>query len=83
MVMMRTRWFNIEEVEELKRNLIADIEDSHHGPSDAMQNPLSYSGFYQKKFVSFLMEIKHISIDFLTPSQLVLKKWQSALASDH
>ncbi|GKB34935.1 hypothetical protein Tco_0879877 [Tanacetum coccineum] len=30
---------NIEGVKELKRNLIADIEDSHHGPSNAMHNP--------------------------------------------
>nr|GEV89455.1 40S ribosomal protein S13 [Tanacetum cinerariifolium] len=37
--------------------LIAGIEDSHHGPSDAMHNPPSYSSFSQKKYVSFLVEI--------------------------
>ncbi|GJV94070.1 beta-fructofuranosidase, insoluble isoenzyme CWINV1-like protein, partial [Tanacetum coccineum] len=32
--------------------LIAGIEDSHHGSNDAMHNPPSYSDFSQKKFVS-------------------------------
>ncbi|GKD01568.1 hypothetical protein Tco_1171842 [Tanacetum coccineum] len=49
---------------------LAAIEslDSHHGPSDAMHNPSQPLKVSQKTLVSFLTEIKHISIDFLTPS---------------
>ncbi|GKA44360.1 hypothetical protein Tco_0737084 [Tanacetum coccineum] len=36
--------------------MIDGIEERHHGPSDAMHNPPNYSGFSQKKFVSFLTE---------------------------
>ncbi|GKE74769.1 hypothetical protein Tco_1536810 [Tanacetum coccineum] len=32
------------------------LKTSNHGPSDAMHNPPSCSGFSQKKFVSFLTE---------------------------
>ncbi|GJT32035.1 hypothetical protein Tco_0922454 [Tanacetum coccineum] len=48
--------------------LLSGIEDSHHGPSDAMHNPSQPLKVSQKTIVSFLTEIKHISIDFLTPS---------------
>ncbi|GJU04875.1 hypothetical protein Tco_1121305 [Tanacetum coccineum] len=48
--------------------LLFGIEDSHHGPSDAMHNPSQPLKVSQKTLVSFLTEIKHISIDFLTPS---------------
>nr|GEU70198.1 uncharacterized mitochondrial protein AtMg00810-like [Tanacetum cinerariifolium] len=37
--------------------LLGEKLTSRHGPNDAMHNPPSYSGFSQKKFVSFLMEI--------------------------
>ncbi|GKA33692.1 hypothetical protein Tco_0720121 [Tanacetum coccineum] len=42
--------------------------DARHGPSDAMHNPSQPLKVSQKTLVSFLMEIKHISIDFLIPS---------------
>ncbi|GKA01093.1 hypothetical protein Tco_0673758 [Tanacetum coccineum] len=48
--------------------LIPDIEDSHHGTSDAMHNPSQPLKVSQKILVSFLMEINMLSIDFLTPS---------------
>ncbi|GKC39123.1 hypothetical protein Tco_1051507 [Tanacetum coccineum] len=48
--------------------LLSGIEDSHHRPSDAMHNPSHPLKVSQKTLVSFLIEIKHISIDFLTPS---------------
>ena len=48
--------------------MIVDIEERHHGPSDAMHNPPSHSSFSQKKLVSFVTEIHTTSIDFLTPS---------------
>ncbi|GKB50041.1 reverse transcriptase domain-containing protein [Tanacetum coccineum] len=39
--------------------MIADIEDRHHGPSDAMHNPPQPLRIFQKISVSFLTEIKH------------------------
>ncbi|GJX12282.1 hypothetical protein Tco_0204040 [Tanacetum coccineum] len=51
--------------------LLSGIEDSHHGPSDAMHNPPQPLKVSQKTLVSFLMKITPISIDFLTPSELV------------
>ncbi|GJR18773.1 hypothetical protein Tco_0967300 [Tanacetum coccineum] len=48
--------------------LLYGIEDSHHGPSDAMHNPPQPLKVSQKTLVSVLMEITLISIDFLTPS---------------
>ncbi|GJV12256.1 hypothetical protein Tco_1353797 [Tanacetum coccineum] len=48
--------------------LLSGIEDSHHGPNDAMHNPSQPLNISQKTLVSFLTETKHISIDFLTPS---------------
>ncbi|GJV80991.1 hypothetical protein Tco_1516861 [Tanacetum coccineum] len=56
--------------------------DSHHGPNDAMHNPPQPLKF-KKTLVSKLTEITHVSIDFLTPRLLILKRWQSALASDY
>ncbi|GKB36732.1 hypothetical protein Tco_0881674 [Tanacetum coccineum] len=50
--------------------LISGIEDSHHGPSDAMHNPPQPLKVSYKTLVSFLMEITLISINFLTPSYL-------------
>ncbi|GJS62020.1 hypothetical protein Tco_0656804 [Tanacetum coccineum] len=44
--------------------MILILKTSHHGPSDAMHNPPSYSGFSQKKFVSFLMEINTLLLTF-------------------
>ncbi|GJU85176.1 hypothetical protein Tco_1292722 [Tanacetum coccineum] len=41
---------------------------SHHGPSDAMHNPFQPLKVSQKTLVSFLTEIKHISVDSLTLS---------------
>ncbi|GJV15013.1 hypothetical protein Tco_1360336 [Tanacetum coccineum] len=51
---------------EVLRNtkLLSGIEDSHHGPSDAMHNPSQPLKVSQKTLVSFLTSI---SIDFLTP----------------
>ncbi|GJR92828.1 hypothetical protein Tco_0265002 [Tanacetum coccineum] len=40
--------------------MIADIEDRHHGPSDAMHNPPQPLRIFQKISVSFLTEIKHV-----------------------
>ncbi|GKG49016.1 hypothetical protein Tco_0513163, partial [Tanacetum coccineum] len=48
--------------------LLSGIEDNRHGPSDAMHNPFQPLKVSQKTLVTFLIEIKHISIDFLTPS---------------
>ncbi|GJU94694.1 hypothetical protein Tco_1319450 [Tanacetum coccineum] len=42
---------------------------SRHGPSDAMHNPSQPLKASQKNLVSFLTEIKHISIGFFTPSK--------------
>ncbi|GJZ33335.1 hypothetical protein Tco_0578771 [Tanacetum coccineum] len=47
--------------------LLSGIEDSHHGPSDAMHNPPWPLKVSEKTLVSFLMEITRISINFLTP----------------
>ncbi|GKE36786.1 hypothetical protein Tco_1460191 [Tanacetum coccineum] len=49
--------------------MIAGIEDSHHGSSDAMHNPPSPLKISQKILVSFLTEINTLSINFLTPSR--------------
>ncbi|GJU04669.1 hypothetical protein Tco_1121099 [Tanacetum coccineum] len=46
--------------------LLSSIEDSHHGPSDAMHNPPQPLKDSQKTIVSFLMEITLNYIDFLT-----------------
>ncbi|GKE57192.1 hypothetical protein Tco_1496377 [Tanacetum coccineum] len=62
--------------------LLSGIEDIHHGPSDAMLNPLQ-SLKVGKTLVLKLMEITHISIDFITSRLLILKRWQSAPASDY
>ncbi|GJY75289.1 putative reverse transcriptase domain-containing protein, partial [Tanacetum coccineum] len=42
-----------------------------HGPSDAIHNPSQSIKVSQKTLVSFLTEIKHISINFLTPNGVV------------
>ncbi|GJR75851.1 hypothetical protein Tco_0088216 [Tanacetum coccineum] len=63
--------------------LLSGIEDSHHGPSDAMHNPPQALKVSQKTIVSFLTKITLISIDFLTPSELELKMWQFAPASGY
>ncbi|GJU97577.1 hypothetical protein Tco_1326848 [Tanacetum coccineum] len=51
--------------------LLSGIEDSHHGPSDAKHNPPYPLKVSQKSLVSFLTEIKHISIDFLTTDSIL------------
>ncbi|GKB90453.1 hypothetical protein Tco_0962725 [Tanacetum coccineum] len=43
-------------------------QDRRHGPSEAMHNPSQPLKVSQKTLASFLAEIKHISIDFLTQS---------------
>ncbi|GKB28108.1 hypothetical protein Tco_0867509 [Tanacetum coccineum] len=80
---------SIEGVEELKRKVKIKGEKkealltlSRHGPSNAMHNPPQPLKV-KKTLVSKLTEIPCISIDFLTPRLLILKRWQSALASDH
>ncbi|GKD14353.1 hypothetical protein Tco_1198760, partial [Tanacetum coccineum] len=50
--------------------LLSDIEDSHHGPSDAMHNP-PQPFKVEKTLVSKLTEITLISIEFLTPRLLI------------
>ncbi|GKD82182.1 hypothetical protein Tco_1349021, partial [Tanacetum coccineum] len=62
---------------------LVSVEVLSHGPSDAMHNPPQPLKVSQQTLVSFLTEITRISIDFLTPSQAILKRWQSAPASDH
>ncbi|GJR73976.1 retrovirus-related pol polyprotein from transposon TNT 1-94 [Tanacetum coccineum] len=62
--------------------LLSGIEDSHHGPIDAMHNPPQPLKV-EKTLVSKLTEITHVSINFLNPILLILKRWQSALASDY
>nr|GEX46334.1 hypothetical protein [Tanacetum cinerariifolium] len=47
--------------------MIAEIEDGHHRPSDAMHNPPKPLRISQKIYVSFLTKITRISINFLTP----------------
>ncbi|GJY82808.1 hypothetical protein Tco_0496184 [Tanacetum coccineum] len=49
-----------------KPNKVLVMKSRRHGPSDAMHNPSQPLKASQKILVSFLMEIKHISIDFLT-----------------
>ncbi|GJX17889.1 hypothetical protein Tco_0218721 [Tanacetum coccineum] len=61
---------------------LSGIEDSHHGPGDAMHNPPP-SLKVGKTLVSKLMEITLISIDFLTPRLLILKRRQSTPAFDY
>ncbi|GJT31959.1 hypothetical protein Tco_0922378 [Tanacetum coccineum] len=46
--------------------VIADIEDRHHGPSDAMQQP-PYSTHNHKDFCFISHGDNTLSIDFLTP----------------
>ncbi|GKE26032.1 hypothetical protein Tco_1441416, partial [Tanacetum coccineum] len=48
-----------------------------HRPSDAMHNPSQPLKVSQQTLVSFLMEITRISIDFLTPSQSILKRFNT------
>ena len=43
--------------------MIAGIEESRHGPSDALHNPPSHSSFSQQKLVSFVTEIYTLYID--------------------
>ncbi|GKF15126.1 hypothetical protein Tco_0056588, partial [Tanacetum coccineum] len=50
--------------------MMSGIEDSHHGPSDAMHNPSQPLKVSQKILVSFLTEIKHV-IYRLSHSELV------------
>ncbi|GJT18148.1 hypothetical protein Tco_0876854 [Tanacetum coccineum] len=47
---------SIEGVEELKRNMIVDIEESRHGPSDAMHNPSQPFGFLSKETCGSLLQ---------------------------
>ncbi|GKB91470.1 hypothetical protein Tco_0963742 [Tanacetum coccineum] len=73
----------LDRIEVLRNTkLLSRIEDSHHGPSDAMHNPPQPLKV-EKTLVSKLTEITHVSIDFLTPRLLILKRWQSAPASDY
>ncbi|GJX57463.1 hypothetical protein Tco_0287360 [Tanacetum coccineum] len=53
--------------------LLSGIKDSRHGPSDVMHNP-PHPLKVGKTLVSKLTEITCISIDFLTPRLLILKR---------
>ncbi|GJX13659.1 hypothetical protein Tco_0205417 [Tanacetum coccineum] len=52
---------------------------SHHGPIDAMHNPPQPLKVSQKTLVSFLMEIRLISIDFLILDASVLRTASTAV----
>ncbi|GJU80809.1 retrovirus-related pol polyprotein from transposon TNT 1-94 [Tanacetum coccineum] len=67
---------SIKGVEELKRNV--KIKDSHHGPTYPMYNPSQPLKVSQKTLVSFLTDIKHIAIDFLTPNAPVIRTASAA-----
>ncbi|GKA43471.1 hypothetical protein Tco_0736195 [Tanacetum coccineum] len=73
-------WRNLPRDIPLDRIEVLSMEDSHHKPSDAMHNPPQPVG---KTLVSKLTEITHVSIDFLTPRLLILKRWQLAPTSDY
>nr|GEY30293.1 retrovirus-related Pol polyprotein from transposon TNT 1-94 [Tanacetum cinerariifolium] len=70
-VMPRMKWCILDKkqsyimVKDIDHQL---LERSYHGPSDAVHNPPWPLKVSQKALVSFLTEITHISIDFLTPS---------------
>ncbi|GJU98235.1 hypothetical protein Tco_1327506 [Tanacetum coccineum] len=57
----------IEGVEQLKRNLLSGIEDSHHGPSDAMHNP-------SQPFKNIRLMLKSIHSDDGNPSGANIKQ---------
>ncbi|GKC06921.1 hypothetical protein Tco_0998531 [Tanacetum coccineum] len=73
-------WVNTYDIRNTK--LLSGMEDSHHGPNDAMHNPPQPLKV-RKTLVSKLIEITLISIDFLTPRLLILKRRQSAPAFDY
>ncbi|GJX84573.1 hypothetical protein Tco_0335347 [Tanacetum coccineum] len=58
--------------------LIMVLKTSHHGPSDAMHNLPSYSGFSQKKFVSS-HRVQHASIIFLTSRSRYELTWRRVI----
>ncbi|GJW75001.1 hypothetical protein Tco_0134371 [Tanacetum coccineum] len=47
--------------------MIADIEDSHHGHSDAMQQPSLASESFKRFLFHFSQRLNTLSINFLTP----------------
>ncbi|GKA49786.1 hypothetical protein Tco_0742859 [Tanacetum coccineum] len=62
----------------------SDIEDKSSGPSIAMQNPpLATRQNLPEDFCFISHGDQHISIGFLISRSLILKRWQTALASDH
>ncbi|GKC46829.1 hypothetical protein Tco_1064551 [Tanacetum coccineum] len=64
-------WVNTYAIRNTK--LLSGIQDSHHGPSDAMYNPPQPLKDSQKTLISFLTEITHISIDFISPNVPVMR----------
>ncbi|GJU62433.1 ribonuclease H-like domain-containing protein [Tanacetum coccineum] len=50
--------------------MIADIEDSHHGHSDAMQQPSLASESFKRFLFHFSQRLNTLSINFLTPRYL-------------
>ncbi|GKB23841.1 hypothetical protein Tco_0863242 [Tanacetum coccineum] len=65
-----------------KLNITKPETFSRHGPIDAMHNP-PHPLKVGKTLVSKLNDITLISIDFLTPRLLILKRRQSAPASEY
>ncbi|GKB07704.1 hypothetical protein Tco_0835988 [Tanacetum coccineum] len=56
------------------KKMNSSIEERHHGPSDALRNPSQPFKFLSKDTCQFVTEINMTSIDFLTPSLLILKR---------
>ncbi|GJR09178.1 hypothetical protein Tco_0791830 [Tanacetum coccineum] len=63
--------------------MIMILKISHHGPSDARHNPSQLLRLLSKDVCFICHGDQHASIGFLIPRSLILKRWQSALASDH
>ncbi|GJS45947.1 ribonuclease H-like domain-containing protein [Tanacetum coccineum] len=80
-------WFRGGGRSQNRRDLPRDIPPDNvvvlsYGPSDAMHNPPYPLKVSQQTLVSFLREITRISIDFLTPSWLILKRFDTS-AGNH
>ncbi|GKC69352.1 hypothetical protein Tco_1115235 [Tanacetum coccineum] len=63
--------------------MILVLKTSHHGPSDANHNPSQLLRLLSKEVCFISHRDQHASIGFLIPRSLILKTWQSALASDY
>ncbi|GJR90786.1 hypothetical protein Tco_0214797 [Tanacetum coccineum] len=62
--------------------MIMILKTSHHGPSDARHNPSQLLRLLLKEVCFISHRDQHVSIGFLIPRSLILKRWQSAPASD-